>query len=404
MEKRKFTNLLFASFFFIGVFQNIQAQFFKKLKQSVENRIAEKADKEIDGMFKYNHTEKPKKENETVHINGQQENTSIAPKKPAEEVAQSSDTDVITYKAPSADFVDIIIQSHKGLPRYGDLHYRLGVTTPVNNEGYKKLVELKFLRETYDDMNLAKLTSYEEKSSGDQRQGNSYFAQSHLKNLAGQVCSEEVLKTYFCDETANASNTNTKSKYQSSRQIPCEFSDSYKIRKVPSHWGGSRNNEFQQQRSYKGFSEKYLRTLQSWADTFFGNGEQVAYLVNTTNINGKYDFKNKGFWLTGLIRSSGFMLHPSNFLAYSENEKKIKNSHQQFFFSIDPQKAKEFNLQERVPLNCVFKVKVFPKVVNHTQVQFDFELVDPIIEIYSKNEALTEKLGEIDIENLQSKQ
>ena len=47
MEKRKFTNLLFASFFLIGVFQNIQAQFFKKLKQSVENRIAEKADKEI---------------------------------------------------------------------------------------------------------------------------------------------------------------------------------------------------------------------------------------------------------------------------------------------------------------------------------------------------------------------
>lgn len=373
-----------------GMTQNMYGQFLKKLKKNLEAKVEKKVDNKIDVLL-----------NDKNSTTSEQENNETISNTTKDGASTVNDPNIITYKAPSSDFIDILVQSHKGLPRYGEIHYQRGVTTPINRNGYKALVELKYFKETYADINRSKLTSYEEKSSGDQKQENSFFAQNHLKNLAGYVCSEDVLKKYFCDESANSSNSNNKSK--SIKTIPCEFVDRYGDRKPPQYWGGSQNNEFQQQRNYKGFLENHLETLLSWANTFYENDEQVAYLVNRTNISGKYDFKNKGFWLSGLMRGGSFMLHSTNFLAYSENEKKIKNSHQKFFFSINPQKAKEFNIQDRVPIHCVFKVKVFPKVVNHTQVRFEFELADQTIEIYSKNPALTDKLGEINIENIQSK-
>jgi len=390
-------------FLLLGVAQNMQGQFVKKLKQNLEAKVEKKVDKEIGVLLNNENPTTPEHEDKPGSMKTAPENNKTVANTAKEGVNTINDTNIITYKAPFSDYIDIIIQSHKGLPRYGNINYRLGVTTPVNRNGYKTLIELKYFKETYADINPSKLTSYQEKSAGDQKQENSFFAQSHLKNLAGHTCSEEVLKKYFCDESENSSNSQNKNK--EIRRIPCEFVDRYGDRRPPSHWGGSRNNEFQQQRSYKGFLENHLKALQTWADTFYENDEETAYYVCGSGIQGKYDFKNKGFWISGLMGSGGsnFMLHSSNFLAYSENEKKIKNSHQQFFFSIDPQKAKEFNLQERIPINCVFKVKVFPKVVNHKQVQFDFELVDQTIEIYSKNPALTEKMGEIDIEKLQSK-
>lgn len=397
MVKRKPIFIALILFFLLGPVQNMRGQFFKKLKKNMDDKIEKKVDNEIDALL----NEKSPKTPEQKNNNNQTKTKSKS--NPQNSVPQINETNIITYKAPSTDFIDITIQSHKGMPRYGDIHYRLGVTAPVNRNGYKALVELKYFKEMYVDINRSKLTSYEENSSGDQKQKNSYFAQSHLKNLAGNVCSEEVLKKYFCDTTTKPVNTNNK--YKNQRNIPCKFIDAYGTRRPPSHWGGSRNNEFQQQRSYKEFLEKHLTALQSWADTFYENGEQVVYYVSRSAIIGKYDFKNKGYWLSGLLSSgsSGFMLHSSNFLAYSENEKKIKNSHQQFFFSISPQKAKEFNLQDRVPITCVFKVKVLPKISNDTNIQFEFELVDQTIEIYSKNPALTDKLGEINIESLIAK-
>ncbi|WP_106145267.1 hypothetical protein [Flagellimonas meridianipacifica] len=389
------------TFLLLGMTQNIQGQFLKKLKQNLEDKVEKKVDKEINVLLDDKKPTTPEQENKVGQVKKVPQENKTVSNTTKGGVNTINETNIITYKAPSSDFIDIVIQSHKGLPRYGDIHYRRGVTTPVNKNGYKALVELKYLKKTYADINRSKLTSYQEKSSGDQKQENSYFAQSHLKNLAGYTCSEEVLKKYFCDESDNSSNLQNKNKVK--RKIPCEFVDRYGDRRPPSYWGGSRGNEFQQQRSYKGFLENHLQALQSWADTFYENDEQIVYYVCGSGIQGKYDFKNKGYWLAGLMGGGSFMLHSSNFLAYSENEKKIKNSRQQFFFSIDPQKAKEFNLQERVPVNCVFKVKVFPKVVNHTQVQLEFELVDQTIEIYSKNPALTEKLGEINIENIQSK-
>jgi len=294
-------------------------------------------------------------------------------------IGQNSDKNTITYKSPSKDFIDITIQSHKGLPRFGDLYFHRGVTVPVNPNAYKMLIEMKYLKSVYADIDKAKLTK-ESHYNNDLKTKNSSFSQQHLLQLVNKLGAENFLKKYFCDQP----NTTTL----------CTFTDINGIRKHIGRWGDSRN-QFQQMRSYKAVIKNHLDILQNWSNAFFKDDQETAYFVTQSMIVGKYDFKQKGYWVAGMGRGS-FMIRKFQFTPYIDTEKKILQ--QNIFFNIDPVKAKELKIQKMSPIFMVYKVKVKPEVSNETNVQFSFELDNKVIEIY-KDKALTNKIGEINIDN-----
>ena len=368
---------------------SVQGQFLKKLKKNVEDKVVKKASEKTDELLNgseektttpqvENPTSNPPSEKKTIQGN----NPVSTSKKQGPEV---NATDILTYKAPSKDFIDVVIQSHKGLPRYGDLYFLRGTTARTNNKAYEALLELKLLKETFKDMDQTKLTKH---GSSDLAEKNSQFAQFHLLTLAREVFTDEKLQEYFCDPEAKA---------------PCNFYNTAGDRGHVSHWGGTGKNEFAQNRSYTGFIKNYYGALQEWSETFYKDGSEIAYYVVRAAVADKYDFKNKGYWIGNIFGIGGdFILHYSNFLAYTENEKALKHQSKKAFLAVDSNKAKEFNLQSRSPVFVVFKVRVTPSVQSPTHVAWEFELEDSKIEVY-KNPALTNKIGEMDMKTVMLK-
>lgn len=287
---------------------------------------------------------------------------------------QESNLGTITYKSPSKNLTDITIQTHKGLPRYGELYYHRGVTDPLNTSAYNKLIELKYLSTIYADMDKTKLTKYNH-TSKNLKDKNSRFAQQHLLQLAGAVNSVEVLEKYFCDPSV---------------ATKCTFIDAYGQRKNVAYWGGSNKNEFHKMRSYSGYVKNHLEELQKWSNTFFKNDQEIGYLVSRGRISGKYDFKQKGYWL---------IIKP-NIVAFTENEKKLKQ--EKALLPILPATAKELGLKDGFSVYPVFKVRAIPSIHRETNVQISYELERDIIEVYT-DKTLTKKIGEIAIKNLISK-
>jgi len=286
-------------------------------------------------------------------------------------VGQNSDNSTITYTSPSSDYLDITIQSYKGLPRFGKKYFVRGVTPPTNSNAYRALIEMKYLNAIYADMDKNKLTSYD-RTNTNLKDSNSRFAQNNLLQLAKSVGSDALLEKYFCDKPPTATK--------------CTLIDAYGKRKRIQYWGGSRTNQFQQMRSYKSFVKDHFEALQNWSKTFFKGDQEIVYFVSQSLVTGKYDFKQKGYWI-----STGLPFTP-----YTENERKLKT--QKILISIPTAKAKELNLRDRVPLFAVFKVKAVPKVNHQRHFEFLFELESKTIELY-RDLALTKKVGEINIEN-----
>jgi len=365
------------------------AQFFKKLKKSIEDKVAETANSKTDRI-----------------LNGEDNTASTGPvvqsppkvgsNNPADQAkpvnvkntGQNQDQEVLRFSAPSKDFRDIVIQSHKGLPRYGALHFKRNTHKLITNKAYKAILEMRFLEETFKDMDRVKLTK-NQNSTGDLSKRNSEFAQNHVRILAGETLSDDKLKDYFCDSEAAS---------------PCNFYNPSGERINVSYWGGMGNNEFAQNRSYAGFVKNYFDTLKDWSKTFYAGGSDVAYYVAKGLVAEKYDFKEKGYWIGNLFSIGGdFILHHSNFLPYTENEKAIRHQRKKIFLPIDAQKAKNYKLIPRSPVFVVFKVRVNPKPYNMTSVNWEYELESPIIEFY-KDVALTDKMGEVDINSANLKQ
>jgi RNA polymerase-interacting CarD/CdnL/TRCF family regulator len=283
-------------------------------------------------------------------------------------IGQNSDKNTITYTSPSKDYLDITIQSHKGLPRFGEIYYERGVTPPTNQGAYRALIKMKYLKAIYADIDKNKLTSYD-RTNSNLKDANSRFAQNDLLQLAGMIVSDALLQKYFCDKP-----TTTK----------CIFNTVYG-RKPIRNWGGSRTNQFQQMRGYRSFVKDHLEALQNWSNTFFKGDQEIVYVVSRSAVSGKYDFKQKGYWIR----------NEAPFTTYTESERKFKN--RKVLISIPTAKAKELNLRDRVPLFAVYKVKALPKV-NQTHFEFSFELVSKTIEFY-KDPALTKKIGQINLDN-----
>ncbi len=362
-----------------------QGQFFKKLKKSVEDKIVKTASDKTDKLLNGNGAAAsvPDTKPGPVSDNKTSQSEKVDKKAPF----AVNDQNILTFKAPSKDFRDVVIQAHKGLPRYGDLYFLRGTTTPTMNKAYEALLELKFLENTFKDLDRSKLTKHQN-ISGDLEKKNSVFAQNHLLILARETLSDEKLQEYFCDSEAKS---------------PCNFYNSAGERSRVSYWGGTHNNEFAQNRSYTKFIKNHYGTLQTWSNSFYEDGSQIAYFVARGTVAEKYDFGNKGFWIVNIFSVGGdFILHKSNFMAYSENEKTLKNYSKKVFLPVEPTAAKAFNLIERSPVFVVFKVKVTPNVTSPTHIAWEFEMEDTIMEFY-KDSPLSQKMGESDIRTIKFK-
>lgn len=356
------------------------AQFFKKLKKSIEDKAVDAASTTTDKI-----------------LNGKNDKVSTAPvvksppkgeaatiqsqKKSIGAGADDQNQEVLRYPAPSKDFRDVVIQAHNGLPRYGELHLKRDSHKLITNKAYQSLLEMRFLEETFNDLDKTKLTKHQN-IAGDLAMKNSEFSQHHLLILGKEALSDAKLQEYFCG--ANA-------------QVPCNFYNSAGERSNVSHWGGAGNNEFAQNRSYTGFVKSYFDTLKNWSQSFYKDGSEVAYYVAKGLVAEKYDFKEKGYWIGNLFTIGGaFILHHSNFMAYTDNEKGIRHQRKKIFLPMDADKARAYNLNPRSPVFVVFKVRVNPKPINTRNITWEYELESPIIEFY-KDVALTDKMGEMDI-------
>jgi len=314
MKKKKALYTTFIALILLGGTQTVNGQFLKKLKKKVEQKLEQKADEEADKLLNG-------QDNTATYDNGKPQNT--ANKKNPEKTPKNQrntpttgssshfQKTYLTFKSPSENFSDVVIPSHNNLPRFGALNPYSELTPVSNHKGYKALVELKYLSEVYKNMNRTNLTQNNRNTSQqvNLKAKHSTFAQRHLLNTIGQVGTEELLLEYTCNPT-----------------------------------------------------------LQNWADTFFKDGYEIAYYVDRGSIRRTYDFKNKGYWLYSLMNStiSDFMLHRSNFLAYTEGEQQVKFASKLIFLPLAPEKAKELKLEERliqntIPIHTVFKVRVSPK-------------------------------------------
>ena len=368
--------LLFAIMGFMAP-SAVHAQFFKKLKKNVEDRVVEvageKSDQLLGGETKTTVNDNVKTGADTKTTPTETQVKKVDP--------SLQDQEFLRFKAPSKDFRDIVIQAYNGLPRYGELNFQSGSNALITNKAYKALLELKFLEDTFKDMDRSKLTKHKN-TAGDLAKKNSEFTQNNLRILAGETLSEDKLKEYFCDSEAPS---------------PCSFYNRAGERMHVSYWGGTSTNEFAQNRSYTTFVKEYFDTLKNWSQSFYTNDSEVAYYVAKGLVGEKYDFKEKGYWIGNLFSIGGdFILHQSNFLAYTENEKAIRHQAKKIFLPMDADKAKTYKLIPRSPVYVVFKVLVSPKPNNTTSVKWEYELESPIIEIY-KDVALTDKMGEVDI-------
>nr|WP_297787596.1 hypothetical protein [uncultured Allomuricauda sp.] len=371
----------------LGMFMpiSVQGQFFKKLKKNVENKIVKKASDKTDELLNGNGEKTPVPDTKTgpTSKNTSSQSETVAKREPL----AANDQNVLTFKAPTKDFRDVVIQSHNGLPRYGDLYFLRGTTAPTMNKAYEALLEMKFLERTFNDLDRSKLTKHQN-IAGDLAKKNSEFAQNHLLILARETLSDEKLQEYFCDSEAKS---------------PCNFYSPAGERAQVSHWGGTGNNEFAQNRSYTKFIKNHYGTLQKWSNSFYEDGTQIAYFVARGAVAEKYDFKNKGYWIRSIFSIGGdFILHKSNFMAYSENEKTLKNYSKKVFLAVEPTAAKAYNLIERSPVFVVFKVKVTPKITSPTRISWEFELEDTKMEFY-KDGLLSQKMGESDIRTIKFK-
>lgn len=363
------------------------AQFLKKLKKNLEVKAEEVANNTMDDI-----------------LNGQNHNATTYPvaispyndggATTASQIPSTGtifidiDQEVLRFSAPSKDFRDVVIQSHKGLPRYGELHFKRNTHKLITNKAYKALLEMRFLKETFNDMDRSKLTK-NQISTGGLSKKNSEFAQNHVRILAGETLSDDKLKDYFCD-TGLAST--------------CNFYNPSGERINVSYWGGIGNNEFVQNRSYTGFVKNYFNTLKDWSQTLYADGSEVAYYVVKGLVAEKYDIKEKGYWIGNLFSIGGdFILDHTNFLPYTENEKAIRHERKKIFLPIDAQKAENYRLIPRSPVFVVFQVRVNPKPYNSTSVIWEYELESPIIQFY-KDVALTDIMGEVDINTANLKQ
>lgn len=306
--------------------------------------------------------------------------------------AQTADKgDLLVYKSPSEKFIDITLQAHNELPRFGVPNDYLpvgqkptrGAHTPeirkkqaltsIGLRNYSIMISLKYLAPIMKDLDTERLTIASGNATGAQQ--NSIFLQNFLRNqVAPTICTAEACKG-----------------------------------------AGQGKNEFERLRNYKVFVENCLEPLQKWSNTFFENNELMAYHVSYLSFGNNYDFDQKGYWVShnfGLNnifprkQSGGTKMVTFEPLTPYEHTLKNKLGRGlglQFLLKIDEETAERYQVAGIRRLYAVKKIKleyVEQELTNTGQpLNFNYSHENSEVKIY-EDAALTKLVTTLSLKNL----
>lgn len=326
----------------------------------------------------------------------------------------------LLFKAPNSQFESFEVQKHNGLPRFGAINSYERYTSKkwsFNKAMNAKIKEYESAKDLYALMIKTKdLSKYYAKLNRDilyTDKGNQSTRgikdeetlqralQSHLKHLAFELLDEKSKSVYF---------SNPESKYPKPIRV----------------WGGRDSDEFRQLEVYNDFVENNLEALLEWSKKdFLPNNELEYYEVLVGEISREYDFENKGYSISGLIKRNSIetsVIAPYSEVEYvQENEfeyhsnPNAKDKYGALFMELPASSAKNLKNQlkdyssysagQRKKVFLVRKVKM--KTVrkrrtlaskNSSEVyqeqKYNYSFSEPFIEVYA-DEGLKNKIGQI---------
>lgn len=396
--------------------QQMNGQFFKKLKQQAQEKVLKKVDDKADEILngKSDTDEKPKtKPSAETDNEGSQQKTSKkhSPKKQTNGHA-TDDTDILVYKSPDPAFKDITIQKFKDLPRFGSGDFYMMPDNPKRPDltpeagekrkkmelgyaGFLKLARIHNLKDHFKVMDRTALTTVTRELVEEDVKSN--LAQKTLLEFAFMMGTDALKREYFCTDTNSSGKC------------------SYALK-----WGGNRADDFTENEKYVSFVEKYLEKILKWSEDFFADGSERFYLVQQLEFQGQYDFDKSGFWMRlPIIKTYSYGMDYNStgenyffeFLPKTPYGQQILNKTSQVeyvnglvLFKMSPEKAEALLNNKTKNLQMVTKVQtVFQgfEEANPTlySAKYTYHFLDPAVELF-EDVQLLKKIGEIKLDNL----
>jgi len=406
MNYKRLINLLVLGMLLLGNTDVVYAQFLKNFKDKTSKSVTETVDKI---SSENNKTNKPQQPNSQK---GNNQNTTNN-KKPIKQQTQEIDySDIFIYKSPSKHFKDLYLQKYKDLPRFGACDFYMKTKTSphltpsfsikrnmltTGYTGFRKLVLMNILKDYFKFIDKESLTPQAQSTDYTEKEIKSYNIQRLIKELAYYVSTDEIKRAYFCKDPTQKRCADNSNK-----------------------WGGYYADDFRENEKYVDYVKKYLAELSQWSTNFFKDGTEVVYLTNKVKFetNG-YDFDNNGYWIQLPMRNNYFAHNYTGtqdqyffkFLpetTYGNNLlnkiNQVKYINGEVMLKISPEKAEALVNKKLSDLYMVSKVKIVYKEINasspyfHTAL-YTYHFESPLFEIY-EDAALTQKVGEISLENL----
>lgn len=316
------------------------------------------------------------------------------------------------YNPPSASFISLSLQTHKGKLRFGvqDEYFVKADGTYVSSkeEGYfekdkqsshhmaskhafMELLKMRFKKDMFEVMDRELFT--ERTQNMYDKELKSYTAQQHVLALSNALCAKTELKRFFCNEKEEdcAEMFKEDGYYNEPRNIR--------------NWGGRGASEFQKLRAYTGFVKELFPKVQSWGASLYPSNTLEGYYV-ARGVLGTYDFKEGGYWLdTNQFFNNGFLLRWNGLQPSNSSERKLMHPNGTFIlFKMSPADAEAFSEKHQY-VYLVFDVTAYLNGVENyraDQLKTTFGLNSSTIELYS-DDGLTQKVGNIDINTMVSK-
>ncbi|RDY60207.1 hypothetical protein DX873_12845 [Flagellimonas nanhaiensis] len=393
--------------------QNVNAQFFKKLKQQAQEKVLKKTDE----ILSANEDAGKNPQNEPSAENNKGSQPEASKKNNTKKQTNSyTDTAILVYKSPDPAFKDIAVQKFKDLPRFGSCDFYMMPDNPKRPEltpeagekrrkmelgysGFLKLARIHTLKDHFKVMDRTALTPQNRNLV--EEEVKSRLAQKTLLEFAFMIGTEELKKEYFLNDWSGTGKSPFVQK-----------------------WGGHQSDDFTEHEKYVSFVEKYLDKILKWSEDFFSNGTESFYLVQTFKFQGQYDFDKNGFWITlptnrrntyGMDYSSTNNNYFFEFSPKTPYGQQVLNKTNQakyvnglVLFKVSPEKAEALLNNKTKNLQMVSKVQtVFQgfEEANPTlySPKYTYHFLDSEIELYEDLQ-LTKRIGEINLERLTYKE
>jgi len=409
MQHKTFLPVYIIAIILFGNIENSNAQFLKKLKDKASKTATETVQKVLPKKNEKNQPQEPKSKKDNNENNQGTSNNNKSKKQQTQEIDYS---DIFIYKSPSKDFHDLHLQKYKGLPRFGACNYYLrNRTSPLLTKeanikrkmltagytSFRKLALMNMLKDYFKFLDKESITPRAKSKDYTEKEIKSYFTQRLVRDLALNITTDEIKRSYFCQDPTRKNCANNTNK-----------------------WGGYNSDDFTENEKYVEFVKKYLEKLSQWSTDFFKDGTEVMYLANKVKFNPNgYDFDKNGYWVALPFRKNYFghdytSTDDQYFIDFSPettygNEilnkiNQVKYIKGEVLFKISPEKAEVLANTKLESLYLVSKVKVVYKEINtssptYPTVSYTYHFESPVLEIY-EDAALNKKISEVLLENL----